>query len=88
MASAAAEEPRSVTVRYWDLDLSRPSAVEILKHRIHRAAESVCGDYSYRELRVTPEFNRCVDAAAVKALAEVNSRTKDAALAEVTPRTK
>jgi hypothetical protein len=48
----------------------------------------VCGDYSRRELRVTPEFARCVDAAALKALAEVDSKTKDRALAEVSPRTK
>jgi UrcA family protein len=74
LASAAPAETRSITIHYQDLDLSRPRAVETLKRRIRRAAEDVCGDFSLRELQISPEFLHCVDTATDKALAEISSR--------------
>ncbi|MGA8705493.1 MAG: UrcA family protein [Steroidobacteraceae bacterium] len=51
----------SVSVRYADLDLSRPADVKVLYQRIGRAANAVCGE---RELTGShlplPSWRRCV----------------------------
>jgi UrcA family protein len=75
-AAANDSEPRSVTVHFSDLDISRPHDVEALKHRIHRAAVLVCGDPGALELRRSTLFNNCVSQATDTALAKVNSHAR------------
>ena len=60
-ATAAAELPQSVTVRFADLNLERPADVARLYHRIRNAAQSACGA---RDLELTnwldPAWQHCV----------------------------
>ena len=72
-ATAAAEPPQSVTVRFTDLDLNRPADVAQLYHRIRNAAQSACGA---RDLELTnwddPDWHRCVYVAIGQAVAQVD----------------
>ena len=72
-ATAAAELPQSVTVRFADLNLERPADVARLYHRITNAAQSACGR---RDLELTnwldPAWQHCVYVAVAQALARVD----------------
>jgi len=66
-------QPVSVSVKYADLDLSRPADVKVLYHRIHRAADAACGE---RELMGShlplPSWSQCVAQAVDAAVAQVD----------------
>jgi len=72
-ATSAAELPQSVTVRYSDLNLDRPTDVGRLYSRIRGAAESVCGepDPAY-DFWVNPAWQRCVNDAIGRAVLQVD----------------
>ena len=74
-AAAPNDEPRSVVVRYADLDLSRPKDVTTLYHRMQTAARSVCHDMSVwnDDLAAFNEYHRCVRRAMEKGVASVRS---------------
>lgn len=75
-AAANDIETRSVTVRFKDLDLSRPHDAATLKHRIHQAAVLVCGAPNTRELQMSTPFINCVSQATDTALAKVDSHAR------------
>lgn len=62
VAPAAAREA-SRGVRYADLDLSKPAHVDILRTRVARAVEAVCGSYASAESWQYPEIDHCRDKA-------------------------
>jgi UrcA family protein len=72
-ATAAAELPQSVTVRFADLNLERSADVARLYHRISHAAQSACGA---RDLELTnwvdPAWQHCVYVAVAQAVAQVD----------------
>ena len=68
-STAIAEE---VKVRYDDLNLSDATGVRVLKHRIQRAAQHVCGPQDMRDLERMWHYRECISEAAGKALAQVN----------------
>jgi UrcA family protein len=63
LASGATElggdNPPTVTVRAWDLDLKEPGEVQTLYDRVHDAASRMCRDEAQRHWRTT---RRRVDA--------------------------
>ena len=63
--------PRSVRVRFSDLDLSKPDGVNALKARIRRAARQVCDEGGTRDLEASFRFNRCMTEATSQALSKV-----------------
>lgn len=81
----AADAPRSQTIRYADLDLSRPEGRATLDRRIERAIQSVCAgpagaatlydaQASARCIRLTRiEARRAADLAAAKAGRQADS---------------
>jgi UrcA family protein len=73
LASAAANNTRSITVGYGELDISRPAGAQVLYERIVRAATVVCDDFAhpYNELRT--KKSSCFKAAVANAVAKVNS---------------
>jgi UrcA family protein len=62
----------AVTVRYDDLNLSTPAGVDILKRRVSRAAEQVCGDQYGTDPLGKLIWQGCVRRATDNALARVN----------------
>jgi UrcA family protein len=72
-AGAAADEVRSLSVRYTDLDLDRPADVARLYQRIRLAAEDVCGPRLLTGSRV-PEagYQHCFADAVAQAVARVD----------------
>ena len=48
------------TVRYADLDVGTQAGAAALRHRIHQAAEAVCGDASSRQLADVMAVKACV----------------------------
>jgi UrcA family protein len=70
-AEPAADNSRSVTIEYGDLDLGNGLAHDKLYARIAAAAERACGDYDARNLRARAEWLACYDAAVADALDRV-----------------
>lgn len=70
-AAVPTEETRSREVYYADLDLSHPADAAVLRGRIERAADSVCGPLTLRDLSSRARFNRCKSGAVEQALADV-----------------
>jgi UrcA family protein len=68
----------SIEVRYGDLELGNPLAIDRLYARIAAAAENVCGDYDARDLRARSDWRACYDAA----LADAVARAPHPAVAE------
>jgi len=72
-ASPASASTRSVTVRYAELDLSRPAGAQVLYNRIQQAALQVCngfvGPFSEMHTRASPCYKDAVE----HAVAQVNS---------------
>jgi UrcA family protein len=58
-ASPAVAGQTKASVRYSDLDLSRPDDAVTLRYRISRALEAVCGSYATAEPFQVPEIDRC-----------------------------
>jgi UrcA family protein len=75
-ASAAESDdaPRSVVVRYSDLNLSQPQDARTLYDRIQRAARVACGDVSSADLARFGQFRSCVDRAVANAVAAVSAQ--------------
>jgi UrcA family protein len=69
-------EPRSVTVRFADLDTNNAQGAAALYRRIRFAAESVCGDLgSVRAVSLLARYRACVHATIADAVARVNRPT-------------
>jgi UrcA family protein len=71
--------PRSVEVRYHDLDLSREAGVQALYGRLAAAAKRVCGPYDIRNLDATQLWRSCYK----KTLADAVTDSGNRALAAV-----
>jgi len=92
-AGAFAQEPTdtsapSITVRYADLNLTEPVAVEVLYRRVQMAAQEVCNHGQSRELARQVAADKCVhnamnnaiqklDVPELNALYRVKSNRKD-----------
>ena len=63
------------TVRFTDLDLTRPADVAQLYQRIRVAAREVCQPLSERDLTLLAASRYCVLGAIDRAVGEVNSQT-------------
>ena len=73
-ASAASSDdaPRSVVVRYSDLDLAKPQDARTLYARIQTAARVACGDVETADLARFARFHNCINDAVTKAVSTVN----------------
>jgi UrcA family protein len=72
-AGAAADEVRSLSVRYTDLNLDRPADVARLYQRIRLAAEDVCGPRLLTGSHVPAAgYQRCFADAVAQAVARVD----------------
>jgi UrcA family protein len=71
-ASAPWDTPRSESVGYYNVDLSRPVSAERLYQRIHAAAERVCAPSVTPAASTRQRAHVCVDQAVNAAVAEVN----------------
>jgi UrcA family protein len=67
-AGAAGLEPLSVTVKYGDLDVSRPEGSTILYSRIRAAAERVCSPLEGGGVAAKMRLNGCIDRAISEAV--------------------
>ena len=71
--SAPAAEDAQLSVSYADLELRTAGGMDVLKRRVERAAERVCGSQAVREagLAQAARNRRCADDAAARALAQI-----------------
>ncbi len=72
-AAAQTAEPRSITVYYGDLNLSRADGINTLTGRLDRALDKVCGstrDYA-NSMRIM--ITRCRTKALTDAIAEIDT---------------
>jgi UrcA family protein len=66
-------EPRSVTVRFADLEATTDQGAAALYHRLKNAAQNVCRDLeSAKELGRLQIYNDCIHTAIGNAVAKVN----------------
>jgi UrcA family protein len=72
-ARADAEAIPAQTVRFGDLDITKPAGAQILYHRIQAAAHQVCADYTSRELTRMVAAQTCVNRAIDAAVRKVNA---------------
>jgi UrcA family protein len=74
-AVAKPPEPgvRTLVVRYYDIDLTRPEGAQVLYRRIGSAARQACGYLDIRDLKGNAEFDECYARAVDDAVAQVNS---------------
>ena len=88
LASAAPEgdEPRSVIVRYADLDPSQPGDARRLYSRIKRAARKVCDNYPSSNVQRLMIYDECLGRAITAAVAQVRSEQVNAVLRAQNPR--
>lgn len=71
---ARADEPRSLTVQFADLDLSKPQGAQTLFNRIKGAAARVCSEHKGgATLRDKQAYAACVDVAMSDAIARVDA---------------
>jgi len=63
------------TVRFADLDLTRPAGVTVLRQRIRAAAQEVCQPLSEHDLAMLAASRTCVTDAIARAVKDVNSPT-------------
>jgi UrcA family protein len=62
----------SITIKYSDLNLATPSAVEVLYRRVTMAAKEVCNQGQSRELARQVAADRCVDEAVSRAIDQID----------------
>lgn len=62
-----------ITVRYDDLDLSKPAGAEAMLIRLKRAAERACGYAPDARAAVRWRYNRCFDAALADAVEQLDA---------------
>jgi UrcA family protein len=72
-ARADAQAIPAKTVRFDDLDITKPAGAQVLYHRIQAAAQQVCEGYSSRELARMAAERACVDRAIDAAVRNVNA---------------
>jgi UrcA family protein len=72
-ASADASDIPSVTVKFADLDISRPAGATKLYGRIQGAANVVCSAYDHSGFTTQANFKACVSDAIGRAVAKVES---------------
>jgi UrcA family protein len=74
VATARAEEsPPSKTVRYSDLDISKPAGAKALYTRIRAAARDVCALYTTGDPILRAAAQACVDTAIDNAVRKVDA---------------
>ena len=66
------EESAQRTVRFADLDLTRPAGVAVLHQRIRAAAQEVCQPVSEHDLVMLAASRTCVTDAIARAVKDVN----------------
>jgi UrcA family protein len=64
--------PPKVTVKYGDLEISRPQGAAALYGRIRAAAEKVCSPFEGRDLAVKVHLDACIHQAVADAVTAVN----------------
>jgi UrcA family protein len=74
-ASADTSDIPSVTVKFSDLDISRPAGATKLYGRIQGAANLVCSAYDHSNFMAQANFKACVSDAIGRAVAKVESPT-------------
>jgi UrcA family protein len=72
-ASADTGDIPSVTVKFADLDISRPAGATKLYGRIQGAAKLVCSAYDRSDFAAQANFKACVSDAIGRAVAKVES---------------
>ena len=72
-ANAGTGNIASLTVKFVDLDVSRPEGAVRLYDRIRSAAVSVCGRFDLGAITRQADFYACVDDAIARAVAQVDS---------------
>jgi UrcA family protein len=74
LASASTRDnPRSVVVKYGDLDLSTRHGVASLHSRLNRAAKQVCSPLDSRVLGLREQYDQCVTDAVAQAVNTVGN---------------
>jgi UrcA family protein len=68
---ADSEQQRQV-VRFEQADLSSPSGLNRIYHRLGEAASIVCGDYQSSELLHSQSFERCMQESVSRAVAQIH----------------
>jgi UrcA family protein len=86
LASAAGAAPQSIAVRYSNADLAAAPGAARLAHRIHAAADSVCGGEDV-VARTGHQFAACRQAAETQAATEIGSPLVSGALGLASPAT-
>jgi UrcA family protein len=71
--AANSDNPPQRTVSYSDLNLSHKAGAATLYSRIKSAAHAVCEPQLDRELVMRTNYQRCVDEAIGRAVADVNA---------------
>jgi UrcA family protein len=71
MPAGAADAPVSITVKYDDLNLSRPAGVNALYNRIQAAARTVCEPLSSQSHLQSPAYMGCFSDAVSDAVQKV-----------------
>jgi UrcA family protein len=71
-ASSSDDAPRSVVVRFSDLNLARPQDARTLYTRIQVAARVACGDVENADLARFSRFHNCINEAVTKAVSSIN----------------
>jgi UrcA family protein len=70
-ANMSGEERDQVTVHFGDLDLSKAEGVNVLRHRIQSAAESVCDPGVLHTPLANMRVRECVKTAVSHALEQI-----------------
>jgi UrcA family protein len=70
---------REVTVKYGDLDVSRPEGAIVLYKRIRAAAKEVCSP-DYYGFSASIQVDSCIDTSIAQAVAKVNQPALSAVL--------
>jgi UrcA family protein len=75
MTIASAQAYPAITVRFGDLDLSRPADTQVLNSRIEKAAETACDtmQFSRASIFYSQWYARCVSNAVAKTSARIAS---------------
>ncbi len=67
-----AVDTRQVTVKFADLNISRPEGAAILYGRLRAAAETVCSPYGTRNLAEQESIDNCINSAMHQAVTTIN----------------
>ena len=72
-AAADSFEPLKVTVKFGDLDISRPQGAAVLYLRIRAAAQNVCSSFDGSGLSAKMHLDACVKKAVADAVTTVDN---------------